>query len=162
MLRWAAGHLRIYRARVVLLVLLSVTEVALRVLLPWPMKAIVDQALGPGTPPAWLLALPGVVASGRASLLVAIALVGIAIQFLHQGVLMAHTRLFTETGHMLTRDLREHLFNHLQRLALLHHSRMPIGESVYRLEADAGCLEQLLLRGIFPMIFSTVTLVVMF
>ncbi|PYR93941.1 MAG: ABC transporter ATP-binding protein [Acidobacteria bacterium] len=162
MLRWAAGHLGIYRARVALLAVLSVSEVGLRVLLPWPMKAIVDQALGSVPPVAWLLTLPGVRAGNRASLLIAIAVIGIMIQFLHQGVLMAHTRLFTETGHMLTRDLRERLFNHLQRLALLHHSRMPIGESVYRLEADAGCLEQLLLRGAFPMTFSAITLIVMF
>jgi ATP-binding cassette subfamily B protein len=162
MLRWAVGHLRIYRGRVALLALLSVSEVGLRVMLPWPMKAIVDQALGSVAPAAWLLTLPGVTADDRGSLLIGLALIGILIQFMHQGVLMAHTRLFTETGHMLTRDLRERLFNHLQRLALLHHSRMPIGEAVYRLEADAACLEHLLLRGIFPMTFSAVTLIVMF
>jgi ATP-binding cassette, subfamily B, bacterial len=162
MVGWAFGHLKAYRGRVAVLALLSVSEVMLRVMLPWPMKAIVDQALGSMPPSSWLLVLPGVTAGRRASLLIAIALVGILIQFMHQGVLMAHTWLFTETGHMLTRDLRERLFNHLQRLALLHHSRMPIGESVYRLEADAACLEQLLLRGVFPMTFSAVTLVVMF
>jgi ABC-type multidrug transport system fused ATPase/permease subunit len=162
MLRWAAGHLRIYRTRVALLALLSVSEVGLRVLLPWPMKAIVDQALGSVVPSPWLAKLPGVTVGNRASLLIGIAIIGIVIQFLHQGVLMAHTWLFTETGHMLTRDLRERLFNHLQRLALLHHSRMPVGESVYRLEADAACLEQFLLRGVFPMTFSAMTLIVMF
>ena len=39
---------------------------------------------------------------------------------------------------------------------------MPVGDAVYRLEADAGGLEQLVLRGVFPMGFSTITLVVMF
>lgn len=162
MLRWAAGYLKVYRARVALLAALSLAEVGLRVLLPWPMKAIVDQALGPLPPAAWLTYLPGVAPGSRASLLVAIAIVGVLVQFMHQAVLMAHTRLFTETGHMLTKDLRERLFDHLQGLALRHHSRMPVGEAVYRLESDASCLEQLLLRGIFPMTFSALTLIVMF
>jgi ABC-type multidrug transport system fused ATPase/permease subunit len=37
-----------------------------------------------------------------------------------------------------------------------------VGDSVHRLEIDAGCLELWLLRGLFPMTFSAVTLVAMF
>jgi ABC-type multidrug transport system fused ATPase/permease subunit len=161
-LTWAIEHLKPYRGRVALLATLSVAEVALRVLLPWPMKAIVDQALGPMAPAAWVLGLPGLVPGSRASMLIAIAVAGILIQFAHQAVLMAHTRLFSVTGHLLTRDLRQELFDHLQGLALRHHSRMPVGDAVHRLEADAASLEQMLLRGVFPMTFSAVTLVLMF
>jgi len=42
---------------------LSVAEVGLRVLLPWPMKAIVDQALGTVPPARWLAPLLDPVAS---------------------------------------------------------------------------------------------------
>ena len=162
MWRWALGYLRRYEGRLVILAVLSLAEVGLRALLPWPMKAIVDQALGSQVPSAWLLHLPGVHAGDRASLLIGIAVSGILLQFVHQGVLLAHTRLFTVTGNALTRDLRQRLFTHLQGLALVHHSRIPVGDAVYRLEADAAGLEQLLLRGAFPMVFSSLTLVVMF
>ena len=160
--RWSLGYLKPYQGWLVVLALLSLAEVALRVLLPWPMKAIVDQALGPQPPPAWLLGIPGVTPGNRVSLLIAIAVGGVVIQFLHQGVLLAHTRLFTIIGQRVTNDVRQRLFAHLQGLALVHHARMPIGDAVYRLEADAAGLEQLVLRGLFPMVFSTVTLVVMF
>ena len=162
MVGWALSHLKRYRARVAVLAILSLAEVGLRVLLPWPMKAIVDQALGGQPVSTWLRMLPGLDGGDRAHLLVEIALLGILIQFAHQAVLMSHTRMFSVTGHLITRDLRERLFDHLQALALLHHSRLPVGQSVYALEADAAGLEQLLLRGIFPMVFSSVTLVVMF
>ncbi|MFL6278492.1 MAG: ABC transporter ATP-binding protein [Vicinamibacterales bacterium] len=162
LLLWALGHTRPYRMRVALLAALSCAEVALRVLLPWPMKAIVDTALGSQPAPAWLAELPGVIASRRESLLLAIVVVGLLIQIAHQFVLMLHTRLYTETGHLITRDLRQRLFVHLQALNLRHHAHTPIGESVYRLEADAACLEQLLLRGVLPFTFSALTLVVMF
>ena len=44
--RWSLGYLKPYEGRIALLALLSLVEVGLRALLPWPMKAIVDQALG--------------------------------------------------------------------------------------------------------------------
>ena len=145
-----------------MLAALSCAEVGLRVLLPWPMKAVVDTALGPQPVPGWMLAIPGVHPQRRASLLVAIVAAGLVIQIAHQFVLMLHTRLYSETGHLITRDVRQQLFMHLQALNLRHHARMPIGESMYRLEADAGCLEQLLLRGVFPFAFSALTLAAMF
>src|SRR5689334_2150976 len=145
-----------------MLAALSGAEVALRVLLPWPMKAVVDTALGSQPVPGWMLVLPGVQPERRVSLLVAIVAVGLVIQIAHQFVLMLHTRLYSETGHLITRDVRQQLFMHLQALNLRHHARTPIGESMYRLEADAGCLEQLLLRGAFPFLFSALTLAAMF
>ena len=161
-LGWAIERLGPYRLRIASLFTLSCLEVALRVLLPWPMMAIVDQALG-ATPPAhWIAALPGVDPHSRQSLLVAFVVLGFVIQMAHQAVLMMHTRIYTVTGHLITRDLRQGLFAHLQSLNLRHHSKTPIGDSVYRLEADAGCLEQLLLRGMLPLTFSVLTLVVMF
>ena len=162
LLVWALGHTRPYRRRLTALALLSVAEVALRLLLPWPMKTVVDTALGSQPAPGWLLALPGVDPRNRDLLLVTIVAVGLFIQIAHQTVLMAHTRLYSETGHRITLDLRQRLFMHLQALNLRHHARMPIGESVYHLEADAGCLEQLILRGVLPFTFSVLTLILMF
>jgi ABC-type multidrug transport system fused ATPase/permease subunit len=141
------------------LAVLSCAEVALRVALPWPMKAVVDHALGSVPPPEWMAAAAG---PGRAQWLGFAVLAGLALQAAHQAVLMGHTRVQTVLGHSVTRDLRQRLFSHLQALSLWHHSRMPVGDAVYRLQADAAFLEQLLLRGILPLTFSILTLVVMF
>ena len=148
-----------YTGRLLLLAGLSAVEVALRVALPWPMKAVVDYAIGDVQPPAWLIAIAG---TGRDAWLAFAVLAGILLQMLHQGVLMAHTRVHTETGHLLTRDLRQRLFIHLQSLSLRQHSRMPVGSAVYHLQADAAFLDQLLVRGVLPLVFSATTLVVMF
>ena len=151
-------NLAAYKWQIISLAALSCAEVALRVALPWPMKAVVDHALGGVPAPAWMAAA----ADSREGLLVAAVVAGILLQVAHQGVLMAHTRLYTITGHLLTRDLRGRLFIHLQSLSLRHHSKMPVGEAVYRLQADAAFLDQLLLKGVLPLIFSAVTLIVMF
>jgi ATP-binding cassette subfamily B protein/subfamily B ATP-binding cassette protein MsbA len=158
-LGWSWKQVEPYKGRLAWLALLSCAEVALRVALPWPMKAVIDHALGDTPPPGWMLRIAG---STRSEWLVFAVLAGMIVQVAHQAVLMGHTRLYTVVGHQLTRDLRQRLFAHLQSLSLRHHSRLPVGEAVYRLQADAGFLEQLLLRGVLPLTFSAVTLIVMF
>jgi ATP-binding cassette, subfamily B, bacterial len=160
-LAWAFRDARKYRLQLALLALLSCAEVALRVLLPWPMKAVVDNALGNGTMPTWLGWIPRSGDSAERLLLELVA-AGFFVQVGHQGVLMLHSRLYSSTGHEITRDLRERLFAHIQGLSLRHHSKTPVGESVYRLESDTICLEKMLLGGVMPLVFSTLTLVVMF
>jgi ABC-type multidrug transport system fused ATPase/permease subunit len=162
LVRWAIDHLGPYRRFVAALFTLSCVEVLLRVLLPWPMMAIVDQALGSVPVGEWVFALPGVRPGQRESVLIAFVVIGFLVQMAHQAVLMIHTRIYTVTGHRITRDLRERLFFHLQALNLRHHTETPIGDSVYRLQQDAVCLEQLLLRGVLPLTFSALTLIVMF
>ena len=159
MIRWALRHVGPYKWLLAALAALSCLEVLLRVLLPWPMKAVVDYALGNTPPPDWMTAISG---GSRESLLKLAVVAGFFIQVAHQTVLMVHTRTYALTGHRITRDLRQRLFMHLQALNLRHHTRTPIGDSVYRLEADAGALEQLMLRGALPFTFSALTLIVMF
>ena len=50
-LLWIWRYLRPYRGRVTALVALSSLEVLLRILSPWPMKAVVDHVLGSTTLP---------------------------------------------------------------------------------------------------------------
>jgi ABC-type multidrug transport system fused ATPase/permease subunit len=152
-------NLRPYTGRLLALALLAVAEVALRVALPWPMTVVVDQALGNRPPPGWIVWFAG---PSRVSWLALAVAAGVLIQMAHQAVLMAHTRIHTVTGHLLTRDLRQRLFLHLQALSLRHHSKLPVGEAVYRLQWDAAFLDQLLVRGVLPLVFSAATLIVMF
>lgn len=168
-LGWIYRYLRPYRLRVGVLAGLSAAEVTLRVLSPWPLKAVVDHVIGTVPLPAWLgtplgpvTALLAFIPGPRERLLAAIVAAGLAIQLAHQWVMMLHTRLSVATGHRMVRDLRERLFGHVQALSLAHHARTPAGDALYRLESDACCLEHIVLRGLFPIVFSGLTLVAMF
>jgi ATP-binding cassette, subfamily B, bacterial len=167
--RWMWRYLRPYRGRVATLALLSTAEVGLRVLSPWPLKAVVDNVLGGAAmPPALhtplrpLLSALSFVEGPRERVLTAVVAAGLLLQVVHQLVMMFHSRLQFWTGHRMVRDLREGLFAHVQTLTLSQHGRTPTSDTVYRLNADACCLEHLVLRGLFPMVFSVVTLVTMF
>ncbi len=162
-LGWTLQLMQPYAGRVATLGALSLGEVGLRALSPWPLKAVIDCVVGHDALPLWLrpLMLP-VSTDVRVRALAAIVVIGLVTQFAHQLVLMLHTRLHTRIGQDMVYALRARLFSHLQSLSLAHHDRTPRGDTVYRLEADATCIEQLLLKGLFPVAFSAVTLAVMF
>ena len=159
-LPWTLSFLRPYRRAVARLVALSIGEIALRALAPWPLKAIVD-FLTRGAPP--VAAVPRwVVAAHPIALLGSVVAAGLLLQIGHELVLLAHTRVQARLAQRMVFDLRSRLFTHLQYLSLAHHAVGSTADSVYRLDTDAGCLESLLLKGLFPLVFSALTLVVMF
>jgi ABC-type multidrug transport system fused ATPase/permease subunit len=160
MVRWTLSFLRPYHGRVAALGALSFAEIALRAAAPWPLKVIVDHLLTAGAPVPVISTRLGT--TGRVPVLFTVVVIGFALQIGHQVVLMLHTRLQTRVAQRMVFDLRSRLFEHLQYLSLGHHQKGSTADAVYRLETDAGCLEALLLRGLFPLVFSALTLVIMF
>jgi ABC-type multidrug transport system, ATPase and permease components len=152
--------MRPYRDRIALLAGASLAEVALRAVTPWPLKAIVDY-LTRGTVPRVILTSASI-SSHPGVLLVTLVGMSLALQVGHELVLMLHTRLQARLAQRMVFDLRSRLFTHLQYLSLAHRATGTAADSVYRLDTDAGCLENLLLKGLFPLVFSVVTLLVMF
>jgi ABC-type multidrug transport system fused ATPase/permease subunit len=159
-LEWTVSFFRPYRHRVALLGLLSLAEIGLRALAPWPLKVVVDHLVGRGTPVPFLSKI--VPPDRRSTFVLTVVVVGLILQLGHQLVLMLHTRLQARLAQRMVHDLRTRVFTHLQYLSLSHHTKRSTADAVYRLDADAGCLEHLLLRGLFPSVFSLLTLVVMF
>jgi ABC-type multidrug transport system fused ATPase/permease subunit len=154
-------YLRPYRRQASLLGSLSMVEIALRALAPWPLKTIVDHLVtGSAAPAAGVTRL--VTGGSRISTVFVVAGIGVALQVTHQLVLMVHTRLQARLAQRMVFDVRSQLFEHLQYLSLAHHQKESTADAVYRLEVDAGCLEHLVLRGLFPVVFSALTLIVMF
>ena len=60
---WTLSFLRPYRARVTAIVALSLLEIGLAALAPWPLKAVVDNVLG-GHPLPAVVAAPAQALSG--------------------------------------------------------------------------------------------------
>jgi ABC-type multidrug transport system fused ATPase/permease subunit len=144
---------------------LSLLEIALRIVAPLALAAVIDHALGAHPVTGWLRNVMGVLPGSvddRRDLLIALASVGVALQLSHQLVVMLHGRLSTAIGQHLILEQRERLFAHVQALALQHHAQTPTGDKVQRLQADTRSVEQVVLRGLFPAVFSALTLAVMF
>ncbi len=161
--RWTASWLQPYRARVGLILLLSVVEIVLAALAPWALKLIVDSVLVNAPLPERLLAiLPALAGLGSITLLVLFAASGLAVQLAAETVRLTHTQLEVEMGQRVVHDLRTRLLDHLQALPLGHHRKHRTADAVYRLDADTYCINDLVTGGAFPIALATLHLAVMF
>ncbi|HVB37105.1 MAG TPA: ABC transporter transmembrane domain-containing protein, partial [Vicinamibacterales bacterium] len=155
--------MRPYRPWMAVLALLSVVEVGLGALAPWPLKVVVDNVLrGQPFPAAIAAVVDRVTGGSRAGLLVAVVLAGLLIQVANEVASMLHTQVQVDTGQRMVFDLRGRLFAHLQSLGLAHYVTTSTGDAVYRLETDAYCINDLVMSGLFPLASAVLTLIVMF
>ena len=163
LLSWTLAFLRPYRGRSAAIVALTLLEIGLAALAPWPLKLVVDTVFGDIPFPGWIAAsLPGLVDQSAAAVLVTIVLAGLSIQLGMEVVRMVHTQLQVQMGQRIVYRLRETLLAHLQALPLRHHLQSRTADSVYRLDADAHCVDDLIIGGIFPLTLAAINLTVMF
>lgn len=163
LLSWTLAFLRPYRGRSAAIVALTLLEIGLAALAPWPLKLVVDTVLGDIPFPGWITAsLPGLAGLSAAAVLVMIVLAGLSIQLGMEVVRMIHTQFQVQMGQRIVYRLRETLLAHLQALPLRHHLQSRTADSVYRLDADAHCVDDLIIGGIFPLALAAINLTVMF
>jgi ATP-binding cassette, subfamily B, bacterial len=163
LLPWTLSFLRPYRGRVWLLAFLSLLEIGLGALQPWPMAIVFNYVLVgyplPASVRPWVDALTG---GSPFRLLIIVVVAGVVLQVINQFASMFHTQVQVDTGQRMVYDLRYKLFEHLQALGLHHHVTTNTGDAVYRLETDAYSIENLVMSGVFPLASSVITLAVMF
>ena len=160
---WTLSFLRPYRARVAAIAILALTEIGLAALSPWPLKIVVDSVLGGHPVPDWFAVLiPSRVGASAVALLVIVVVAGLLLQIAHELVRMIDTQLQVDTGQRIVYNLRAKLLEHLQALPLRHHILTRTADSVYRLDADAHCVNDLAIGGVFRLALAVVNLVVMF
>ena len=127
-----------------LLAILALTFLAsaTAALQPWPMKVLVDYALGDANVPAFLSSsLNAVSLSPTPAVLVVIAAASSLVLFTLNSVLSVALGLsWSIGGQRMVYDLAGDLFARLQRLSLLFHSRRSIGDSLSRLTEDTWCI----------------------
>lgn len=129
-------YARPYRRALVLGVVLAIVEVAAGLALPWPLKVIVDQVVGPQPVGNRELLL-------AACVLALVAIVGI-------GALADYwsTRLLASAGLWLGNDLRADVFTHLHRLSLGFHGRHQVGDLTARVTSDVDRTQDLLVQSL--------------
>ena len=165
LLPWMLSFLRPYRRSATVLGVLLVVQIVLGALQPWPLKLVIDNVLDSAEHPfpeplaSWMQALTG------GSLLGALGVVvigGVLLQVVNQFITAWAMQVQVGTGQRMVYDLRARLFQHLQALGLHHHITRSTGDAVYRIDVDAYAIENLVMSGLFPLVTSATTLVVMF
>ena len=145
------------------IVLMTLVGILINVLMPWPLKLIVDYALkGQRVPDAlvWVTALPG--AGSPIGLVGWMAVATVLLFLASQAVIMTRNYIQAGVGNRIIYDLGAALFDHLQRLSLRFHGRQFTGDLVRRVTTDSSCAQELMISVFIPVFSSVVSLVVMF
>jgi ATP-binding cassette subfamily B protein/subfamily B ATP-binding cassette protein MsbA len=158
-IRRVLAYLRPYRCRAVLVLLLVATSNGLSLLLPWPLKVVVDHVLDGRPMPAWLGALVPDGLAGPRSLLVAAVLAAVALEAASAAVRFGEIYLSIDAGQRMVTDLRADVYAHLQRLSLGFHGRQRVGDLIHRVLADTFSVQSLVMNGVLPTVSAATMLV---
>jgi ABC-type multidrug transport system fused ATPase/permease subunit len=159
---WTLSFLRPYRTRVLAISILSMAEIGLTALAPWPLKIVVDSVFGDQPLPERFAGLMALTGANRVALLVVVVVAGLLLQTANEVLRMIQTQLQVDTGQRIVYGLRARLLAHLQDLPLRHHILTRTADAVYRLDADAHCVDDLVIGGVFPLAAAVLNLGVMF
>jgi ATP-binding cassette, subfamily B, bacterial len=103
-------------------------ETAMSIAAPWPLKIILDNVIGTHKPPAWLEHFHISPLRGDKMELAAIAAAGSLLIALLSAVSSYVENYFTESAaQWVAYDLRNQVYNHLQRLSLSYYDSHQLG-----------------------------------
>ena len=145
------GYLAPYKARVVAGSVAATLITALSLLPPYLMKYLIDDVFTPFQDGV----LPGPPAERLAWITVAV-LAG-ALLFRQVSVWL-RLRLMSVLGELVARDLRNQVYEHLQKLSLNYYSRMKTGSIISRVTSDTDRLWHFIAFGIIEMSLAFVTI----
>ncbi|MUG98017.1 ATP-binding cassette domain-containing protein [Scytonema sp. UIC 10036] len=132
--------LRHWRTLLVILGLVAGTS-ATATLQPWPIKILVDYALGQAAIPLPVNSFFGFNLSLTPPLLVVVAaLCSLGLYALNATLDTGLSWAWSAAGQGMVYELAQNLFYRLQRLSLLFHSQRTVGDSLSRLTGDSYCI----------------------
>jgi ATP-binding cassette, subfamily B, bacterial len=156
-------YARPYKGGISIILLLMLSGVMIDLLMPWPLKLIVDYVIPGETLPqyvSWLLFLP---ASESAFMLIFIfASTTVLLFLLSQATTITKAYLHEGVGNRMMFDLGAQLFYRVQQLSLRFHGKQQSGDLVQRITKDTTCVRDLVLGISLQFVSSIVMLGAMF
>jgi ATP-binding cassette, subfamily B, bacterial len=127
---------------------------------PWPIKIVLDYAIGSGPMPEWVASfIRATFGDGKLAIIhfAAIATVVVAAM----GAVSSYTQnyLTTKVGQMVMLDLRQTLYHHIQRLSLSFYDRAKIGDLISRVTTDVDAIQNFVSTALLGIVVNTLTLV---
>src|SRR3989449_2216581 len=152
--------LRPYLWPLIVLLLVSLLAIPITLIVPLPIKILVDSVLGSQSLPGYLTILVGSQFSKSFAIWLAISmLLGTAV--LTWLLNLVNVWYSNKVGNRMTLDVRARLFRQMQRLSIAYHDTMGATDSAYRTLNDATMLRSFGIDSIIPLTTSILTLAAM-
>src|SRR6266446_5389309 len=153
----ALEDLRPYFGPLIVLLLVSLLAIPITLIVPLPIKILVDSVLGSQSLPGYLTILLGSQVSKSFAIWLAISmLLGTAV--LTWLLNMVNVWYSNKVGNRMTLDIRARLFRQMQRLSIAYHDTMGASDSAYRTLTDAPMLRSFGIDSLIPLTTSILTL----
>ncbi len=133
---------------------------AFELLKPWPLKLVVDNALGGRKLDlgGWAAALPDIGSWSPFTLTAAACGALILINFASGALATYYNWIAIGLGQRMVNDLRARLYGHLQRLSLAFHGRQKVGDLMMRITSDSYAVQTMIMNGLLPILQALILL----
>lgn len=143
--------------RIVVVLALLLSSIALNVLKPWPLAIIIDSLLGTKPLPSWWPGAP----TERAHLLGLLVGATLLIHFIQGALSAGQNYLSIRIGLRGLTRVRNQLFAWLQRLSLRFYQGSKTGDIIYRTAWDTYSFQTLFQQGLMTFVTALVSLLLM-
>ena len=163
MSRLVIDLLRPYRGWLVIVFVAMLVEIGTGLAAPWPLKLVIDDALGNHHLPHWLDWAHEYGGFGKHTLGVAlfagVATLGIALVGAIAG--FVDNYYTTSVGQWVANDLRLRIYEHLHRLSLRYYDHAKIGTLVSTIISDVATIQDFASSSTLDIVIDLVTILFM-
>ncbi|MGH9937843.1 MAG: ABC transporter ATP-binding protein, partial [Blastocatellia bacterium] len=127
---------------------------------PWPIKIVLDYALGSRAMPEWLAGfIRETFGESKMAIIRFAAIATVVVAAV--GAVASYTQnyLTTKVGQLVMLDLRQTLYHHIQRLSLSFYDRAKIGDLISRVTTDVDAIQNFVSTALLGIVVNTLTLV---
>jgi ABC-type multidrug transport system fused ATPase/permease subunit len=158
--RLIADLARPYRGWLVIILLAMMVETATSLAGPWPLKIVIDNAVGHRAAPEWIVRLlgPALVKSGPA--LAAAAALAMVLLAALGGLASYIDNYYTESvGQWVANDLRMRVYAHLERLSFNYYDTHQTGVLLSTITDDVSTIQDFVSSSTLSILVDLMTIV---
>ena len=158
--RLVADLARPYRGWLVIILLAMMVETATSLAGPWPLKIVIDNAVGHHAAPEWVARLlgPALVANGPA--LAAVAALSLVLLAALGGLASYIDSYYTESvGQWVANDLRMRVYDHLERLSFNYYDTHQTGLLLSTMTDDVSTVQDFVSSATLSILVDFMTIV---
>jgi ABC-type multidrug transport system fused ATPase/permease subunit len=149
-------YLRRYTRLAILSVAVTLMAVGVGLLLPWPVKIVIDNVLGSQPIPDVLA--PWFAGADRVPLLAAAVTAGLSFALLSNVLAVATSYLKTRLEQAIILDFRSDLFHHAERLSVAFRDQVSTGRLIYAINFEAAAAGTLIM-AMQPLVQGALTVI---
>ena len=163
MSRLVIDLLRPYRGWLAVVFAAMLVEIAAGLAAPWPLKLVIDDALGNHHLPHWLAWAHEYAGFGKHTLGVALFAGAATLAIAIVGAIASYIDNYytTSAGQWIANDLRLRIYEHLHRLSLRYYDHAKIGALVSTITSDVATIQDFASSSTLDIVIDLLTIVFM-